>query len=91
MDPTTKKTTMIKIVAITHSRKKFYNGRDIHWYEFQFDDGQQIKVDGFQVGNRSRFLRVPETKYYEYGGTHEQALRDLTSARFIDIVEGVEI
>ena len=82
---------MIKIVAITHSRKKFYNGKDIHWYEFQFDDGQNITSDSFQVGERTRFLRVPETKYYEYGGTHEQALQDLTSAKVIDIVEGVEI
>lgn len=81
---------MIKITAICHSRKKFYHGKDIHWYEFKLDDDQNIMTDAFWAGN-GRFVRVPETKYFEYGGSHDDALKDLTSTKVIDIIEGVEI
>ena len=37
------------------------------------------------------FLNVPLTVLYEYGGTHEEALKELTNAGFTDIVEGNEL
>ena len=69
------------MTTITHSRKKFYHGKDIHWYE--------ILAEAASIP--PKFLRMPETNYFEYGGTHEDALKDLTDSGFNDIVEGDEL
>ena len=37
------------------------------------------------------FINVPLTVLYEYGGTHAEALKELTGAGFVDIVEGDEL
>lgn len=84
------KETTNKITAIYHSRRNFYNGKPIYWYEFK-RDGQNVMSDSLLAGRRAIFIRVPETKYFEYGGTHEEALLDLTESGSIDILEGVEI
>jgi hypothetical protein len=74
------------ITVIFHSRKKFYNGKLIYWYEFMGQDD----YDFDNLIPRS-FLNVPLTVLYEYGGTHEEALKELTNAGFIDIIEGNEL
>ncbi len=68
--------------AITHSRQTFYEGRPIYWYEFS-NTGGQIMLDTFL----EKFLRVPDTIYYEFGGQHEDALKALTNAGVVDIME----
>ena len=72
--------------VITHLRETFYNGKPIYWYEFTTAGGS-ITLDSM-LGS---FLRVPTTKYYEYGGTYEDAIKTLTTAGVIDIIEGKEI
>lgn len=47
-------------------------------------------ADGITVGEH-RFLRVPETKYYEFGGSHEDALKILKRSNAFNIKEGEEI
>ena len=79
----------LQMTVVYHSRKKFYNGRDIYWYEFLFDDGTNMKCVDIAVGYR-HFLKVPSTKYYEFGGTHEEAIKVLTESAF-NIVEGNEL
>ena len=69
-----------KYLAVCHSRKKFYHGKDVYWYEFP-----ECRIKYF-----SKFLQVPETIYYEYGGTHAEALKDLKREGF-KITEGEEI
>jgi len=83
------KTTKLK--AIIHNREKFY-GQLIYWYELFCDEkpihwNEEEPVVNTPVG----FLRVPFTDYYEFGGTHEEALRILTKNGYDDIVEGEEI
>lgn len=75
------------VTVIFHSRKKFYNGTPIYWYEFMNSEND-VEFDDLIP---SRFLNIPLTVFYEYGGTHEQAIEDLTLAGFSDIVEGNEI
>lgn len=65
-------------IVICHSRHNFYN-KPIWWYEFETDGEVPLK-----------FLRVGNTKYFEYGGTHYEAMADLTKQSF-DIIEGKEI
>lgn len=79
--------TTTNVTVISHSRRNFYNGRPIYWYEFmtQMDDWD------FTDLIPQAFINVPLTVFYEYGGTHEQALKELTEAGFVDIVEGDEI
>jgi len=74
--------------VIIHSRSNFYERNlPIYWYEFLID-GSNILIDAM-IGNR--FIRVPETKYYEFGGNHTEAIQTLTDAGVRDIVEGIEI
>lgn len=74
--------------VIIHSRKGFYHGRkDIYWYEF-VSGNSNIMLDSMLGG---KFLRVPETKYFEFGGNLPEAIMTLTDAGFIGIVEGEEI
>ena len=91
MDQTMKLTkNSVKVVA--HSRRNFYEGRPIYWY--QFDCPGVVSVDKIAEFNAlipTKFLRVPYTIYYEYGGTHEEAIAELTKEGFTDIVEGDEL
>jgi len=74
--------------VIIHSRRGFYYGRtDIYWYEFR-SGHSNVMTDSLI---NDRFLRVPETKYYEFGGNHTDAIKTLTDAGVRDIVEGQEI
>jgi hypothetical protein len=78
--------TASDITVIFHSRKKFYNGKPIYWYEFISPND----ID-FEDLIPQSFLNVPLTVFYEYGGTHEEALNTLTKSGFTDIVEGNEL
>jgi hypothetical protein len=73
-----------EITVFYHSRKKFY-GKDIYWYEFSTsnDDIDHLIPQGF--------INVPMTVLYEFGGTHKEALNELTKAGFTSIMEGQEI
>lgn len=51
--------------VILHNRSKFY-GKLIYWYEF-------LKCKNIPRG----FLNVPSTPYYEFGGTHQNAMEKL--------------
>lgn len=74
--------------VIIHSRRHFYQRKnDIYWYEFR-SGHSNIMTDTILKG---RFLRIPETKYYEFGGIHADAIKALTDAGVNDIVEGQEI
>ncbi len=75
------------ITVIFHSRRNFYNGIPIYWYEFM----TQVKNWDFTDLIPPLFLNVPMTVFYEYGGTHEQALQELKRDGFIDIIEGEEV
>ena len=54
-------------------------GRPIYWYDFVDFNEQEIP---------SKFLNVPFTKYYEFGGDHKEALAELVG---IQISEGDEL
>ena len=75
------------VTVIFHSRKKFYHGKLIYWYEFMT---QKDNFDFTDLIPQS-FINVPLTVLYEYGGTHKEALKELTEAGFTDIVEGDEL
>jgi hypothetical protein len=74
------------IKVICRSRRNFYEGRPIYWYEFV----AQKEVD-FTEFIPKKFLNVPSTVFYEYGGSHQEAIADLTKSGFTDIVEGNEL
>jgi hypothetical protein len=76
--------------VITHCRKKFYNGKDISWYEFVMD-GMQLHELGHEDIIPKGFVRVPDTDYYEFGGTTEAAINVLTNDNFTLIVKGDEL
>jgi hypothetical protein len=76
--------------VITHCRKKFYNGKDITWYEFVMD-GIQLHELGHENIIPKEFVRVPDTDYYEFGGTTENAINNLTQSNFTLIVKGEEL
>lgn len=65
-------------IVILHSRNKFYS-KLVYWYEFT------------ECKNVPRgFLNVPSTPYYEFGGTHKNAVEKLEAEGFT-IVEGNEL
>ena len=68
------------MIAVTHSRKTFYNGKDIYWYQLA------CHPSDVPMG----FLNIPDTELYEYGGTHTEAIEALKQAGF-QIIEGKEI
>jgi len=73
--------------VITHSRRNFYEmNNPIYWYEF-ISGESNVMLDSIM----GKFLRVPGTKYYEYGGYHADAIKELTKAGIADIVNGKEI
>ena len=69
-----------ELVAFTHSRKAFYYGRDIYWYQLICHPSY------VPIG----FLNIPDTELYEYCGTHIDALKALIQAGF-RIEEGTEL
>lgn len=76
---------MYNKIVIGHSRHKFYN-RPIWWYEFR-DSGTYL-VRHMLIP--LRFLKVPGTDYYEYGGEHNDALKELSDCGFT-FVAGSEL
>ena len=72
---------IVVIKVIARPRRNFYEGRPIYWY--QFDGDLSLIPD--------KFLRVPYTIYYEFGGTHQEAIAELTKVGITDIVEGDEL
>lgn len=72
--------------TICHCRQTFYDSMpSIYWYEFFNDNDTPLN----KILIPHRFLNVPTSKYYEYGGTHEEAISDLRRLGFI-IIEGKE-
>jgi len=69
-------------IVICHSRHDFYN-KPVWWYEFWGKKGTSLIP--------LKFLNVPETPYYEYGGTHDEALKDLGEFGFEIIINKTQI
>jgi hypothetical protein len=87
-----KSMTPTDIKVICRDRRNFYDGRPIYWYQFDCPGVVNVdKIDEFNALIPTKFLRVPYTIYYEYGGTHEEAIDELTKEGFTDIVEGDEL
>ena len=76
--------------VIVHSRKKFYKGLDIAWYEFSMD-GIPLHELGHGDIVPDGFLRLPNSDYYEFGGTIEEATKSLTENGFTLIVKGNDL
>jgi flavodoxin len=73
--------------VITHSRSNFYQRtQPIYWYEFIIDQSN-ITLKTMLNG----FLNVHGTKYYEFDGNHDNAIKELTKNGIIDIVEGNDV
>ena len=70
----------MKLIAVTHSRKKFYKKTNICWYQLA------CHPSDVPMG----FLNIPDTELYEYGGTNEEAVETLKQAGF-KILKGTEI
>lgn len=69
-------------------KRTFFSISVVNPYLYEFENGERRVSDDAVP---SKFLRIPGTKYFEYGGTHEEALNDLTKAGFSDIVKGDEL
>jgi hypothetical protein len=83
-----------EITVVYHSRKKFYNGRDIYWYEFFFlPTSFPVDDEIEELANLipQKFLNIPCSVYYEFGGSHEEAIKCLTEIGIRSIVEGNEL
>lgn len=79
-------------VTVICQRRGFITSNVVNPYLYQFDDGGTPIHDTLgDTAVPSKFLRIPSTKYYEYGGTHEEALQELTNTGFSDIIEGDEL
>lgn len=76
---------MITPITVTCQRRSFFEIEVVNPYLYSFSPD----VDDSTVPNR--FLRIPSTIYFEYGGTHDEALNDLTDFGFSDIVTGNEL
>lgn len=79
-----------EVHVIVHSRKKFYGGIDISWYEFSMD-GMSLHELSHESMIPGKFLSVADTDYYEFGGNSEEALKSLTEFGFRLIVDGNEL
>jgi hypothetical protein len=75
--------------AFYHSRRNFYNGKNIYWYRL-FCDGHPISA-GVEHRVPQGFLRVDDTDYFEFGGELIEAKAVLKLAGFKSIMEGEEI
>lgn len=75
-----------KVQAIYRSRKAFYNGLDIYWWEFKPDIRYVIEI----LLPKS-FLRVADTPYFECGSDLQAAIKQLTDAGFSKIIQGDEL
>ena len=71
------------ITVIYHNRRNFYQGRPIYWYEFMSKNEED-----FADLIPEKFLNVPFTVYWEFGDSHEEAIKELKDAGITDIVEG---
>jgi hypothetical protein len=56
-----------------------------NFYHFR-NNGKLMMEDADKIVP-TKFLRIPDTGLFEYGGTHEEALKDLTNAGFTNIIE----
>lgn len=75
---------MFKVIC----RKRDIHSSVVNPYLYQFEGMvSESSLDYIP----SKFLEIPQTGYYEYGGTHEEALQELTNAGFSDIIEGDEL
>lgn len=54
-------------------------------------DGMPLHELGHEDIIPDGFIRVPDTDYYEFGGTTEEATNNLTQNKFTLIVKGDEI
>ena len=79
--------SVMDITAVLRSRKSFYDGKPIWWYEFMTQKPDFDFTDLIPPG----FLNVECTVYYEFGGSKEEAIKCLTEHGFVDIVEGDEL
>lgn len=76
------------MICVTYySRKKFYHGKDIYWYKIIFGFTCSFWFDVTEY----KFLKIEGTDYYEYGGTHEEALEFFKSRGITDIRNGGEL
>lgn len=79
-------------MKVIYQRRGFMIPKDVNpfLYQFELEDGRPV----FEVEGDSaipyKFLRIPSTKYYEYGGTHEEALKELAQVG-AEITEGNEL
>lgn len=78
-----------EIIVTVHSRKKFYN-KDIDWFSFAID-GVPLHEIGHEDMIPNGFLRLPDTEFYEYGGTSGEAIKLLTDSGFSLIVNEDEL
>lgn len=82
-------TSVETLDAFYHSRRNFYNGKNIYWYRL-FCDGHPISA-GVEHRVPQGFLRVDDTDYFEFGGKLVEAKAVLKLAGFKSIIEGEEI
>lgn len=79
-------------VTVTCQKRGFITSAVVNPYLYRFEvDGVSVHETEGDTFVPSKFLRIPSTKYYEYGGSHEEALRELTEQGFSDIIEGDEL
>lgn len=76
---------MFKVIV---RKRSFINSSTVNPYLYQFEGLVSMDLLDYIP---SKFLEIPQTGYYEYGGTHEEALQELTNAGFHDIIEGNEL
>jgi len=56
-------------------------------YFYHFRNNDKLMMEEADSIVPTKFLRIPYTALFEYGGVHEEALNDLTNAGFTDILE----
>lgn len=75
------------ITVIAWNRTKFYDCQPVNSYMYYFvrEDNTVVWEDEFDIP--SKFLRIPSTALFEYGGTHEEALDELEKMGFTHVTE----
>jgi len=56
-------------------------------YFYHFRNNGKLMLEDADKIVPLKFLRIPDTGLFEYGGLHEEALKELTAAGFTDIIE----